>query len=109
MLIKVTLVPIFALKDNLLLYGTHVTFLLYENCIASGDLNFHSTNFEYYKANKCAPAYQTKFLHGLKYVYICEYGYFTAEPKRHLIFYITFSITYALSESGLPVCTLPIQ
>ena len=50
--------------------------------IARGYLNFHSTNFEYYEVNKCAPPYQTKCLHGLKYVYICEYGYFSSCTKR---------------------------
>ena len=38
MLIKVALVPIFALKDVLLLLGTYVTVMSYENGIARGHL-----------------------------------------------------------------------
>ena len=108
MLIRVTLVPIFALKDILLLYICNIP-VIGKLCIARGHLNFHSTNFEYYEANKCAPAYLTKCLHGLKSVYNCEYGYFSSCIKRLLIFYVIFSITYALPESRLPVSTLYIQ
>ena len=76
------MVPIFALKDILLLLGNICNIPVWELCTATGHLNFHSTNFEYYEASKCAPAYQTKCLHGVKYVYNCEYGYFSSCTKR---------------------------